>query len=244
MSRENSFRRTAGITAIASAGGIIAATVVLFAAVDFDADAMADPGLLLTLEVSRTDLFRWGSYLELLAPTLLIVPAALFLWYWLRTRGHGLVTTYTVFGLANLFMAATGSVLRATAWPVMITAHAQASETQAEVLATVFQAATDFSFGGMWALEQLLWGVWWLGIGWILRSEKTALGIVTAVLGAAFLVGGTGWILDVDALARMESAFFFVPIWAVWLGVVILRQPLQMTDIARDPTDAAEESTV
>jgi hypothetical protein len=244
MHHETAFRRTAGITVIASALGVVAASVVLFAAVDFVADVMAEPGLLLTLELNRIELFRWGSYLELFAPTLLMVPAAIYLWYWLKAKNHGLITVYTVSGLASLFMAAVGAVLRATAWPVMINAHAGAVESQAAVLASIFQAATDFSFGGLWALEQLLWGVWWLGIGWILRSEKTALGIVTTVLGAAFLIGGTGWILDVSVLARMESASFFVPIWAVWLGVVILRQPGVPTEIAGTSADEAAGTIV
>lgn len=232
MEINTSFGRTAGITAIASAGGIPASTVVLLAAVDFDTDVMADPSLLLTLDENGTAIFRWGSYLvELLAPTLLIVPATLYLWYRLKSRNHGLVTTFTVFGLAGLFTAAVGSVLRATAWPVIINAHAAASGAQAETLATMFQAGNDFSFRGMWALEQLLWGVWWLGIGLTLTREKQALGILTAVLGGAFLVGGTGWMLDIDPLARLESASIVVPVWAIWLGVVILRESDLVLDV-------------
>jgi Domain of unknown function (DUF4386) len=154
----------------------------------------------------------------------LLVPAALYLWYWLRPRAPELVTLYTVFGLASLLLAAIGTLLRATFYPPLIAAYAQASEAQRDVLVVLFQSVTDFTFEGLYALDLIFWGVWWLGIGPLLRSDRRSLGIVTAILGIAFLGAGAGWLLRVAPLARLENAFFLLPFWVVWLGIVIWRR--------------------
>ena len=47
---------------------------------------------------------------------------------------------------------------------------------------------------------------------------------LAVILGIAFLGGGTGWLMRVGPLSRLENAFFLVPFWVVWLGIVIWRR--------------------
>jgi hypothetical protein len=157
----------------------------------------------------------------------LLVPAALYLWYWLKPRALQLVTLQTIFGLASMQLAVTGELLRANLYPPLMNAYSQAPETQRDVLVAVFQGVTNFNFEGLWALELIFWGIWWLGIGLVLRNERRSLGIFTVILGIAFLVAGAGWLLRVGPLARLENAFFLVPFWVVWLGIVIWRRGVQ-----------------
>ncbi|MEJ2349530.1 MAG: DUF4386 family protein [Anaerolineales bacterium] len=224
MQDQTLFKRIAAISAILSAPVTLAATVVLLMAVDFNSEFMSNPAGLITIGAPASEIFRWGSILELGAPTLLLVPAALYLWYWLKPRAPELVTLSTVFGLANLILAAIGALLRATLYPPLMTAYSQAPENQRDVLMAIFQGVTDFTFEGLYALELIFWGIWWLGIGLLLRSERRSLGVVTVILGIAFLGAGSGWLLRVGPLARLENAFFLVPFWVVWLGIVIWRR--------------------
>jgi hypothetical protein len=221
---QKTFRRIAALSAILAAPVTLASAVVLLMAVDFNTDLMANPAGLISVGASASETFRWGSILELGAPTLLLIPAALSLWYWLKPRALKLVSLYTVFGLTSLLLAAVGALLRATLYPPLMTAYSQASEVQRAVLTVVFQGVTDFTFEGLYALELVFWGIWWLGIGLVLRQERRGLGIVTAILGIAFLGAGAGWLLRVEPLARLENAFFLVPFWVVWLGIVIWRR--------------------
>ena len=225
MNDQTLFKRITVISAILSVPVTMANTIVLLMAVDFNTEFMSNPAGLITIGSSASETFRWGEILGLGAPTLLLVPAALYLWYWLKPRTPRLVTLYTFFGLNSLLLAAIGSLMRATFYPPLMKAYSLASETQRDVLIVIFQGITDFNFEGLWALELFFSGIWWLGIGPLLRSERRILGTVTMILGIGYLVAGAGWLLRVAPLARLENVFFFVPFWTMWLGIVIWRNP-------------------
>jgi len=237
MNDQTLFKRIAAISAILAAPVTLASTIVLLIAVDFNSEFMSNPVGVITIGASASKTFRWGSILELGAPTLLLVPAALYLWYWLKPQALRLVTLYTFFGLTSLLLAAIGSLLRATMYPSLMNAYTQASETQRDVLMVIFQGVTNFNFEGLYALDLIFGGIWWLGIGPLLRSERRILGIVTMLLGIAYLVAGAGWLLRVGPLARLENAFVFVPFWTVWLGIVIWRNP-ENDEYTIEPTTA------
>jgi len=225
MNDQTLFKRITTISTILSTPVALANTIVLLMAVDFNTEFMSNPANLITIGAPASETFRWGEILGLGAPTLLLVPAALYLWYWLKPRAPRLVTLYTFFGLASLLLSAIGSLMRATFYPPLMNAYSLASGTQRDVLMVIFQGITDFNFEGLWALELVFGGIWWLGIGLLLHSERRILGIVTMILGIAYLVAGTGWLLKVGTLARLENVFFFVPLWTVWLGIVIWQNP-------------------
>ena len=225
MNDQTTFKRIAAISAILAMPVTLANTIVLLMAVDFNTDFMSNPAGLITIGVPASETFRWGSILELGAPTLLLVPAAFYLWYWLKPRAPRLVTLYTFFGLTSLLLAAIGSLLRATLYPSLMNAYSQASEIQRDVLMVIFQGITNFNFEGLYALDLVFSGIWWLGIGPLLRSDRRILGTVTTILGTAYLLAGAGWLLRFGPLARLENAFVFVPFWTMWLGIVIWRNP-------------------
>jgi len=216
------FKRITSLSTILTALFTVASTIVLLIAVDFNPEFMSHPEGLITINASAAETFRWGTILEL-GSTLFLIPSALYLWYWLKPQAPKLVTLYTVLGLASMLLATTGELLRANVYPPLMNAHSQAPEIQKNTLMAIFQGLTNFNFEGLWALELLFWGIWWLGIGPLLRSERRILGIVTMILGIAYLIAGAGWLLRVDPLARLENMFFFVPVWTVWLGIVIWR---------------------
>jgi hypothetical protein len=225
MNNQTSFRRIAAISTIIAALLILASIVVLSLAVEFNFEFLDNAAGLITagLDAGAAGLFRWGSILELFGYFLLLIPATLYLWYWLRPRNPGLVTLYTVLGLTSIVLGVIGAAIRASFFPPMMIAYPQAAEAQRAVLEVVFRAVTDFTFESLYALDSILAGVWWLGIGLVLRAERRSLGMTTVILGIAVLGAGAGWLLRVDPLARLELFYFFEPFWALWLGVVIWR---------------------
>ena len=240
MNDEISFRRIAAITLILAGALNLAASALATAAVDFNMELLANPTAMLTsgLEPGVIDLFRWSEVLGVFGYSLLLVPATLYLWYWLSPKKPRMVTLYTILGLIAIVLCVIESAVRASIWPPIMAAYPQAADAQREVLQVTFGAMTDFAFESMYAVNSILGGLWLLGMGLILRSEQRILGIVTAIMGAAVLLAGIGWITRVDPLARLELFYFIQPFWAVWLGIVIWRQTEKVEQMAVAATAA------
>jgi len=224
MNDQTTFRRIAAISAILSGPVALASFYVVSLAVAFDFELMNDTAALVSLGAGAAAIFRWGEVLGTFGFYLLLVPAALYLWRWLRPQSSNLVDLYTVFGLAYLFIGAVGGALRASILPAMMVAYAEAPAADQAAIAADFRTMTVVIFIGLGALEALLGGVWLLSIGRVLSRERRVLGIVTAAIGLVFFGYGAGEWLSIEPLISLGAlAFLIWPFWAVWLGIVILR---------------------
>jgi hypothetical protein len=83
----------------------------------------------------------------------------------------------------------------------------------------------------MWnILGELLAGIWFVGVGLLLRGERRIFSIVTMILGISALLDSLGMILNIEGLALLGLSIYVVlaPIWALWLGIDLLRKPVQI----------------
>lgn len=230
MKNERSFQRLVAVAAILSAPLAFGSLVLNLAAVDFDFEVFSNMAAFITVGAGGANLVRWGMVLDTFGYYLLLAPAAFFLWHWLKPKGPTRVGFYTSCGLAYMLIGAIGAAILAAVWPPLINAYAGASGQQREILEAAFGVVTNMVYGGLWGLlEGIPGGVWWLGIGLLLRSERRILGVVTIILGIAILLATIGEILTVEALA-MPGLFVYLylaPIWALWLGIDLLRRPAE-----------------
>jgi len=200
-------------------------------AIDFKfMDAVTNPALWLSVGTDGARLLRWGMILDMLVYYLPLLPLALFLWRWLRARSPNWVLFYTSCGLGYILIGAIGAVILAAVHPPLINAYAQASADQRYVLETIFSTIWNMVFGGIWnILEAFLVGVWFLGIGLLLRGEQRLFSIFSIILGISALLGWLGIILDIEALALLGAIYgLLVPVWALWLGIDLVRKPVQI----------------
>jgi hypothetical protein len=218
-----SFTRIAAITAIISAPLALGASAILAQAIEFNFELAANPARLITLGTRVAGIFRRVEFIGMFGYYLLLIPAGLHLWYWLKPEDPRLVTLCSVSGLGYTFIGAIGSAVLVGVAPPMMSAYPQALPAQREVLEAVFQVVADLGIVALFSLSYILGGVWWLGIGLILRGRRLILGIATAVQGIATLGYGVGVMLRIEPLAMLEPLTFFAPVWALWLGVVIWR---------------------
>ncbi|MDX1616804.1 MAG: DUF4386 family protein [Candidatus Promineifilaceae bacterium] len=237
MNYETSFKRIAAISAIISAPLAVAGLVIVTLAVDFDFELMSDQSNLITLGARSAGFFHWGEFLSIFGYYLLLIPVALYLWHWLRPHDPNLVNLYTVCGLGFIFIGVPGAIMRTNVLPEMMRAYAEASGAQREVLEAVFKVLTEMAFTG--GIGIILLGIWWLGIGLVLRSERRLLGIVTTVLGIAALGVSVGTIFHIEPLIMLEGIVFLLsPFWALWLGIVIWRRGEQSEQRVEEATAA------
>ncbi len=230
MNNERSFQRLAGVMAIISAPLAFGSLVLSLAPVDFNVEVFSDMALFISVGASGANLLRWAWVLDILGYYLLLAPVAFVLWHWLKPRGPTRVGFYTFCGLAYVLIGAIGAAILAAVWPPLISAYAGAAGQQREILEAVFSSVTDLVYGGLWGLLLgIPAGVWWLGMGLFLRRERRILGVVTVILGIANLLAAIGAILNLGDLTMpfLSVYLFLAPIWALWLGIDLLRRPAE-----------------
>ena len=231
MNSHQSFQRFAALAAIISFPLALGSIVLTGMAMDFNMEASTNPALLLSVGADGANLWRWGMILDMFSYYLPFLPIALFLWGWLGPRNPDWVRFYTFCGLGYILIGATGAVILAAIQPPLIKAYAQASVEQRVMLETVFNTIWSMVYGGMWnILGGLLAGTWFLGIGLLLRSERRPFSVVTIILGISALLDSLGMILSVEALALLGVAIYVLlaPVWALWIGIDLLRKPVQI----------------
>jgi hypothetical protein len=230
MSDHQSFQRFAALAAIISFPLTLGSIVLSGMALDFNMEASTNPALLLSVGADGASLSRWGMILDMLGYYLPLLPVALFLWRWLGPRDPDWVLFYTSCGLGYILIGAIGAVILAAVHPPLISAYAQASVEQRPALETVFSAVWNMVYGGMWnILGELLAGIWFVGVGLLLRGERRIFSIVTMILGISALLDSLGMILNFEGLALLGLSIYVVlaPIWTLWLGIDLLRKPVQ-----------------
>jgi uncharacterized protein DUF4386 len=231
MNNNRSFQSFAAITAIVSFFFAVASDVFQGIPVNFNSDFPINPNIFLTVGTNGASLLRWGLLLDMLGYYLPLLPLALFLQHWLKTKNPIWACFYTTCGLGYILIGATGAVALAVGQPPLINAYAQASAEQRAVLETIFGAIWSIVYRGLWnILGELLIGIWFLGVGLVLRSERRALGIVGIVVGLAALLDSLGMILGIEGLAFLGLSVYIIlaPIWALWIGIDLLRKPIQI----------------
>jgi hypothetical protein len=133
--------------------------------------------------------------------------------------------------LGYIFIGAIGAATLAAVQLPLINLYAQASADQRYVLETIFSTIWNMVFGGIWnILEALLVGVWFLGIGRLLRTERLIFSIVSIILGTSALLDSLGMILNIEVIFLLGAAIyvFLAPFWALWLGIDLLRKPVEI----------------
>jgi len=157
------------------------------------------------------------------------MPLAIVLWTWLKPRNPNLVTMFILFGIGCMLVGAIGAAIFAAVLPVLTDAYAQASGAGKEIQEALYVAFSEAVIGVLWGtLGALLGVVWWLGIGSFLKAERRTLGWVTIVLGAIVVASCIGIITGLMGLANIAVPLYLLigPIWALWLGIVLLRAPV------------------
>src|SRR6266536_3179288 len=207
MNNDASFQRLAAVTSILAAllacGSIGLEAVVL----SVNVDPFSHPSSILGIGANGANFFRWGMILDMFGY-------------------YHLLALYTFCGLAYMLIGALGAATLAAISPPLIEGYGHASGQQRQVYEVVFSGFLNVVYVGLWnLLESTLGGMWWVGIGLLLRREQPALGIFTIVLGIFALLDALGRILDTQIIytVGLAGVLLLIPIWSLWFGIDLLR---------------------
>ena len=231
MNDDHSFQRlVAGITILAVVCYIIS-VVLLLAVMNYSFSVEAFSGGMISTGSRGANLLRWGMIFDVFGSYLLLAPLALHLWNWLKSKGSNHVTLYTLCGLAYILIGSMGAIVLSAVLPPLMNDYVQASVSQRDTLQVVFSSFLNAVFLGLWnPLEVFLLGIWLVGLGPYIQRERQGIGIVTRLLGISALIDSTGRFLDLQTMFFIGSGglFLLVPVWLIWWGIDLLRQPVQI----------------
>jgi hypothetical protein len=172
------------------------------------------------------NLMKWSWLADLLGYYLLLVPAAFLIHNWLKPKNPYWMGVFSFCGLAYIFSGCVGAAILAKIWPTLLSGYALADDSMKEIYRIIFTNSTEMVYGGIWGyLEYLLAGIWWIGIGVTMKSERKVLGIVTICLGLFTLAAFAGEVFDLESIALVGLLVYLLlaPIWALWLGISLVR---------------------
>lgn len=213
---------------------VVSATVVLAAAYGFDPSALAHPGSIVGKGQATADLLRLGALLDM-ASYLPLVVLVLYLHDRLRSRGGDLVAVLTTGGLAYVLIGATGGALLAGGGPPLIEGYATATVVGREAAGVALDMLGGAVLVGLFGtLELVPFGIWVIGIGWLLRREWPRFAVLSAVVGlgsiaSAVRTGLTGRTLveiDGPVAVIIAASLGMSIVWQLWLAARLWRGTL------------------
>ncbi|MCA9976941.1 MAG: DUF4386 family protein, partial [Anaerolineales bacterium] len=233
MKHDDRFRRFAGWTAVFSAPLAYSTIVLSFAGVggdvtSFDTAVYQNAAAILPLLSQKPYLSLWSSLLDFFGFYLLLIPLAVYLWYWLHPQKPEWTTFFSICGLGYLLFGAMGAAVLAVIFPSQAVLYGQTSGAEQQMAVAIFTVVGDAVQRAIWGLlDPLLGGIWWLGIGWLLlpelsrRGKRPFLAWLSLILGIVNLLSGLGEMLSIPFLVStgLGLYFFLAPMWAAWMGI-------------------------
>ena len=226
MTKEESFRKTVAWLAIASA---------VFGIGNFSLTGIAgggDPSYLSNLYAfigaggEAGAVMKWAWLSDMLGYYVLLLPVAFLLHSWLRSEEPYWMSVITALGLGYIICGTMGASILARTWPTLLSGFEDSQGLTADIYRIVFVNTTEAVYGALWGyLEFLIGGLWWFGVGLVLKRIRRALGVATVAVGAVTLTAALGQILAMDVVANVAFMAYLglAPAWAVGLGLVLLR---------------------
>ena len=215
-------RRVVAVCAWLAAVLPLVALVAFLAAYRFDAGRLTDlPSI---VEDRAAAALRWAGLIDMTA-YLPVAPIVIYLHRRLADRGPDLIGLLTFCGLAYVLLGSLSGTLFATVGPPLIEDGSQAARVTFAALASVVTI-------GLWGtLELIGFGVWLVGVGWLLRAESSGFGTLAIVAGIGSLlsaartgmtgrsVGDLPGLPDLVVVGLLGLA---LP-WLAWLGILLYR---------------------
>jgi len=213
--------RRAGIVALAvSIGAGITSTVLFAAAYQFRLDIQ--PTRIVAAGATSAELLRWAAVLDLFGYYLATAVLAYVLWRQLRPRNPVIADLSTLAGVGFALAGGAGAAVLAVFGPSLMHDYTDAAATEQVVIAAQFATLVAVVMRSIWQfLDGILIGVWWLGIGLLLRPDRPRLSRLTLVLAAVAVVGAFVNLVGLSLVRDVLLGVLFI-LWAAWWIAILV----------------------
>jgi|APTNR8051073442_1049403.scaffolds.fasta_scaffold02695_10 hypothetical protein len=229
MKLQHAFSKLTGAAAMLSCPIGLASIILVFNAFNWDFETAFDPLKAIAYQPDPSPALRWGWSLDILGYYLLLAPAVIYLHNWLSLKAPLHSQLFAFFGLGYILTGAVGAAVLAGTSQPLFAAYATGDPTQQVAVAQIYASTVHAVMDGIWNLFSMLMGaIWWLGTGWLLRSERKWLAMLFTTIGVASLVDvfGTAFQNELVSTLGLNIYLWFAPLGALWLGVIVWRRTL------------------
>jgi hypothetical protein len=177
---------------------------------------------------TSAELLRWAAVLDLFSFYLATAVLAYVLWRQLRPRNPVIADLSTLAAVGYALAGGAGAAVIAVFGSGLMHDYTDAAATEQVVITAQFATLMEVVMRSIWQfLDGILIGVWWLGIGLLLRPDRPRLSVLSLVLAAVAVVGAFVNLVGLSLVRDVLLGVLFIG-WAAWwiaILVVFIRQP-------------------
>jgi hypothetical protein len=225
MQSSTNYVKTVGRLTLLS--GIIAfvCNILIGLAVNFNFEVLANPALIFQgLQTVQVQYFRWSMITDIWGYYLLFVPAVFYIYEKMETPWRNV---YAASGIAYSVMGAIGAAILAATGTHYLREYLGADIASQPGIINNFLFVYHIVNNGIWnLLEMGLMGIFMLGAAPVLRSKGKTLYYLTVLLGISGILDTVGHTIELPILSDIGLNLYllFEPIWAIWVGVLWMRE--------------------
>jgi hypothetical protein len=216
-------RRTGIAALVVSLSAGMMSNLLFLAAFQFRVDRFLEPTLILGLGATTAELLRWAAVLDLFGYYLATAVLAYVLWRHLRSRNPLVADLSTMAALGYALAGGMGAAILAMVAPTFMHAYNDATAAGQALIAAQFATVLQVVWRAIWQfLDAILLAAWWLGIGWLLRADRSRLSRLSLALAAAATVGAAANVARLSLLRDVLLGVLFVLWTAWWISLLVV----------------------
>jgi len=189
-------------------------------AVNFNFEFFSDPKLIFSMENVNVLMLKWSMITDIFGYYLLLLPVLFLIHGWLKEKTE-FRNVITFCGAAYILAGALGASILGAAWPDLLEKFPSATPGQQEIIKSIFENLAMIVGTGIWNIfDALMFGVWFLSIGSLIKIDNAILGWFTILIGVLSLLDFTGNALGIKALSETALNLYLIlaPLWAIAFG--------------------------
>lgn len=207
--------------------GIIGLTsyFLMLIGINFNFEFFSDTSLIFTTTGVSPDVIKWSMITDIFGYYLLLLPLMFFVHVWLTGRSvwSNLITSC---GAVYIFSGAFGASILAAVWPTLLGKYTVASPEQQQLIQHSFENFSLLVVNGIWnLLNALLFGVWSIAFGLLIRKVHVISAWFTMIVGISATLDFLGNALGLKTMAETALNIYLIltPVWAIFIGIALLR---------------------
>jgi len=220
------------ITLLSGVIGLVS-YILVAGAINFNFEFFSDPSVIFTTEgVSRT-MLKWSMITDVFGYYLLLLPVLFFIHEWLKGKSEWR-NIFTFCGTSYIFAGALGASILAAAWPVLFDRFSGATPEQQEIIKHSFENLALIVVNGIWNLfDALMFGVWFIAIGFFIKSKHQVWGWFTIIVGLLSAIDFVANALEINSVAEIALNLYLLlaPIWAIGFGLALKQNKVMQNSI-------------